>query len=186
MRLTISRGYFYKGVGKLHAWTEKNVLEISSSNSSLSIRQIEISDFSLFMRIICNACQVETGFWTDSEPLRFEKAAWKGAFCPLCLHPPSHPSVRPSVRPGGVRSALGPHAEHELACMQKRRKAAQRSAGSSRLCSRSEQLHQHQQTTNSDLFKASPPPGGIFWTNSHCLQRTGLRSALQNFTFSSR
>lgn len=62
MRLTISRGYFYKGVGKLHAWTEKNVLEISSSNSSLSIRQIEISDFSLFMRIICNACQVETGF----------------------------------------------------------------------------------------------------------------------------
>lgn len=66
-----------------------------------------------------------------------------------------HPIIRPS-------SALGPHAEHELACMQKKRTAAQRCPGSSWLCSRSEQLYQHQQTTNSDLVKASRPPGGIF------------------------
>lgn len=165
-------GYFYRGVGKLHAWTDKNVLKMSSFNSSLSTREIETSDFSLFMRKICNACQVETGFWTDSEPLRFEKAASKGAFCPLS--PFSHP-----IHPSQGCPLSSPATRRTRACLyakgKERKDCAQKILSFGRLCSRSN-FTSTSKTTNRDLFKASRPPGSIFWTNSHCLQRNSSRT----------
>lgn len=135
-------------MGKLHAWTEKNVLEISSSNSSLSIRQRSVIFHSLREKYATLA-RLKLGF----EPLQNRSGLKKrpqkvlSGLSVSILHPiPLRPSVRQSVRSGGgVRSALGPHAEHELACMQKKRKASQRSAGPDRLFSRSKQLSQHQQ-----------------------------------------
>lgn len=89
----------------------------------------------------------------------------------LCLHSPIL-----SIHPRGVHSALRPHAEHELACMQKERKdCAQKILSFGRLCSRSN-FTSTSKTTNRDLFKASRPPGSIFWTNSHCLQRNSSRT----------
>lgn len=135
-------------MGKLHAWTEKNVLEISSSNSSLSIRQRSVIFHSLREKYATLA-RLKLGFEPIQNRSGLKKRPQKvlSGLSVSILHP-IHPSMRPSVRPsvlGGVRSALGPHAEHELACMQKKRKASQRSAGPDRLFSRSKQLSQHQQ-----------------------------------------
>lgn len=175
--------YFYKGVGKLHAWTEKNVLEISSSNSSLSIRQRSVIFHSLWEKYATLA-RLKLGFEPIQNRSGLKKRPQKvlSGLSVSILHP-IHPSMRPSVRPfWGVSSQRSGRTQNTSSLVCKRREKPLRGAqvltdslaGPNNFPSTSK-------TTNSDLFKASRPPGGVLWTNSHCLQRTGLRSALQDF-----
>lgn len=94
----------------------------------------------------------------------------------LCLHSPI-----PSIHPRGVHSALRPHAEHELACMQKERKdCAQKILSFGRLCSRSN-FTSTSKTTNRPLQ-------GFTSTREHLLNQLTLftKEQLKNFCFSSR
>lgn len=122
---------------------------------------------------------------------RFRTAqVWKSGLkrCFLAsLSPSSIPSIRPCVPPSvrpfwGVSAQRSGRTQNTSSLVCKRREKPLRGAqvlidslaGPNNFPSTSK-------TTNSDLFKASRPPGGVLWTNSHCLQRTGLRSALQDF-----
>lgn len=107
--------------------------------------------FEMFMRELCNACQVET-----KEPLRFDDPASKGAFRPsLCVSSPWS-----SLSPCSV-----PHPQcfgffflrtcSSKACMQNQEGSTFRSvAGPSHF------FIQHQQITNSHLFSTASRPLG--------------------------